>query len=227
MRSACKYNNTAEQKHWGCTLAAFTHNCNCKRITGPTGNCRSTTPTHATLRRKYWSREEQTVKSLKTSQTKWSSLRSSAPKTLTRRKLTRLVIYLCEDVFDRLVVILALGLGVGWRVPPLPAPLHHLSGLWWGEGLQAGRAVQHVLDNPLHCHRSLKLHKNIQELIVLNCTLGLSPKICRLRQVNILLRLDVYKFGHIQSIQSSLQYLVAYLPLSSYCMMMCFESPAP
>lgn len=75
-------------------------------------------------------------------------------------KLTRLIVYLRENVLDGLVIILALGLEVRWCVAPLPAPLHHLSGLGGGEGLQAGRAVQHILDNPLYCDCSLKLQRH-------------------------------------------------------------------
>lgn len=60
---------------------------------------------------------------------------SYAPKSL--YKLTRLVVDLCEDVLDGLVVVLALGLEVRRCVAPLSAPLHHLSGLWGSEGLQA------------------------------------------------------------------------------------------
>lgn len=73
---------------------------------------------------------------------------------------TGLAVDLREDVLDGLVLVAALGLQVGGRVAPLPAPLHHLSGLRGGEGLQAGAAVQHVLDHPLHRHRSLELHRN-------------------------------------------------------------------
>lgn len=78
----------------------------------------------------------------------------------TKNTLTRLVVDLCENVLDGLVVVFVLWLEVGRRVAPLAAPLNHLSGLWGREGLQAWRAVQHVLDGALHCHRSLKLQQD-------------------------------------------------------------------
>ena len=108
--------------------------------------------------------------------------------------LTRLIIYLREDVLDGFVIVLALGLGVRWRVTPLPAPLHHLSGLRRSEGLQARRAVQHVLDNPLHCHCSLELQQNMPDDVMQTYIWSKSPEICKVTQINMLwlVRLGVH-----------------------------------
>lgn len=85
-------------------------------ITASSGNCKSATPT-----------EQLNIKRKAV----------ALPASFQQQKLTRLAVYLRENVLHGLVIVLVLGLGVGWRVAPLPAPLHHLSGLWGCEGLQA------------------------------------------------------------------------------------------
>lgn len=80
------------------------------------------------------------------------------------QKLTGFIIDLSENVLDGFVVMSVLGLGVGRGVASLPAPLHHLSGLWGGEGLQAWGAVQNVLDDSLHGHSSLELQRHKEKL---------------------------------------------------------------
>lgn len=180
MRFPCNYNNKSDQKKERKKKKnpepsqSLPSNTTGQQTQFWTGNHRNTTPTHAVLWGKHWS-SFSCCKQSKNWLWNRKKEKNSPSKTVHLKcgeKLTRFIIYLCEDVLDGLVVILALRFGVRWCVASLPAPLHHLSGLRGSEGLQAGRAVQHVLDNPLHRHGTLKLHREMPEPVMLNCTGG-------------------------------------------------------